>query len=560
MSTYTLYPYQQESLNQAKARNTIVNLPTGFGKTLIAAKLIDHYLRQSPHQTVAFLVPTRPLVEQQSNYCKKHCRLPSGSTPVIQKLVGENQASWQQSDWDVCVQKSHILLGTAALFEQAFVTDRRISIGQISLIVFDECHNACGNSPMAVVMRDGVAPYQARGLPGPRILGLTASFVNGNLKNIEQKRRNIESLLLSTLHCPDVEQRITEDRFCSVHWAKAKDADKQCQAIEDHVEIAINHVGNIKELRKVVRRCIHVFEELGYDALMFYIDKVIIEQIIVKTTLLKDQGEINSLRCANAMINGLPALRSELKTLQLKLLADPQVNRTKKASPKADALIQLIHGLFQNKDPAFSGIVFVEQVALVSSMAKMLNDSLASLGIRSAAVAGTGYQSETDRQTQLGRFESGEIRILAATATLEEGIDVSQCAFVVRYTSVATTKAHIQGAGRARHPNASIYYFENNPRVELQKQASMTAAAKDTSLSLMPSELDDAVRSISIPSEKRHPYPFLDAGADISGEVNVFTQNEFSTNTVPSLLAHLSNPKRTYTNTKIKQESKKFFL
>ena len=193
-------------------------------------------------------------------------------------------------------------------------------------------------------------------------------------------------------------------------------------------------------------------------------------------------------------------------------------------------------------------------------MAKMLNDSLASLGIRSAAVAGTGYQSETDRQTQLGRFESGEIRILAATATLEEGIDVSQCAFVVRYTSVATTKAHIQGAGRARHPNASIYYFENNPRVELQKQASMTAAAKDTSLSLMPSELDDAVRSISIPSEKRHPYPFLDAGADISGEVNVFTQNEFSTNTVPSLLAHLSNPKRTYTNTKIKQESKKFFL
>ena len=111
------------------------------------------------------------------------------------------------------MDRSHILLGTAALFQQIFVTEKRVQLGKISLIVFDECHNACGNSPMAVVMRDGVAPFcQKHGIDqGPRILGLTASFVNGNLKNIDQKRQQLEALLLSTIICPAVQERISDD-------------------------------------------------------------------------------------------------------------------------------------------------------------------------------------------------------------------------------------------------------------------------------------------------------------------------------------------------------------
>lgn len=262
MAVLTLYPYQQESLDHAKTRNTVVNLPTGFGKTLVAAELIQYYLQKSPQQRVAFLVPTRPLVAQQSEYCRKHCRLEDGSPPTVQNLMGQEQASWTQLDWDNCMRTSHILLGTAALFQQAFVTDKYIDIGRISLIVFDECHNACGNSPMAAVMRDGVAPYQARGLPGPRILGLTASFINGNLRNMEQKRRDHEALLLSTIICPNVPPKITDDRFKSVHWGNSMDASKYSEAVANHVEDAVKQV-DIKELSKVVRRCTHVYDELG---------------------------------------------------------------------------------------------------------------------------------------------------------------------------------------------------------------------------------------------------------------------------------------------------------
>jgi DEAD/DEAH box helicase len=347
MSTLTLYPYQQECLEHSMAKNTICSLPTGYGKTLIAAKLIEHYLREAPRQRVAFLVPTRPLVEQQAEYCKRHCRLPNGSFPSIAKLVGQDQAGWQQSDWDDCLRRNHILLGTAALFQLALVTEKRISIEQVSLIVFDECHNATGNSPMAAVMRDAVAPYKAAtGLPGPRILGLTASFVNGNMRDIDKKRRSIEALLLSTIYCPTVEERIGDDRFLPVSWAKTKNEGEHRQAVEEHVETALQVMGNIKDVNKVVKRCAHVFDELGYEALMHYIDKVIVEQIVAKAALLKQQGNDAATRCAAGMLSGLPSLQRELANLHLKLASDPHLQGSGKKSLKIEALVDCFAACF----------------------------------------------------------------------------------------------------------------------------------------------------------------------------------------------------------------------
>jgi ERCC4-related helicase len=518
-----LYPHQKECIDHALDRNTIVCLPTGFGKTLIACTVIEHFLRLYPDKRVAFLVPTRPLVEQQAAYCATHCRVDAHTTAVVQRLVGQDQADWRQQDWDACMRKSNILLGTAALFQKVLVTDKYLSVSRFSLFVFDECHNAVGNSPMAAVMRDGVAPHAARGLDCPQILGLTASFVNGNLRNMESKRQTLESLLLSTIICPTVQPKIADDKYKYVTWDQGKGLEQEKEAIARHVEGALAQVGHIKEMKKVISRCSHVFIELGTTALFFYIDKVIVQQIVDKASLLKEQDEAG-IRCARRVLNGLPALREQLGELARKLNSDPLVKRAAPKSMKLERLIRLIDEIFAANNDTYRGIIFVEQVALVSSLAKQLNDSLAPR-IKGGAVAGTGYQNQSDRQTQLDKFKNGDINILVATATLEEGIDVSECAFVVRYTSISTTKAHIQGAGRARHPNAVIYYFENNPVLERQKEAAMTATAKNKSLSLTPSELQTAILSMSVSVDQRHPYPFTTSNAMATvdtGEVSVF--------------------------------------
>jgi hypothetical protein len=303
--TFTLRTHQVECLQHSKEKNTIACLPTGYGKTLIAAKLIEHYLTLFPHKKVAFLVPTRPLVEQQAKYCEEHCEVPI----VVERVFGEEQAKWTRRDWDDCCQRSHVFLGTAALFQQAFVTDKSLSLDDFSLLIYDECHHCLGNAPMAAVMRDAVAPYydhlqNARSSSisstPPRILGLTASFVNGSLKNVSTKRQKLEALMLSTIICPNVTSRLAAEHFTQISSTgkNARDAvitRRQEEAIGLHVGQAIATVANVKEITKVISRCSHVFKELGSEALKHYIQHVIVSQILAKISGIKLTSSLKSL-------------------------------------------------------------------------------------------------------------------------------------------------------------------------------------------------------------------------------------------------------------------------
>jgi len=527
-----------------------VNLPTGFGKTLIAARLIDHSLRVSPNKKIAFLVPTRPLVEQQSAYFKELCRLADGTTPPsIQCLVGLDQADWRESDWNDCLRRNHILVGTAALFQQGFVTSKFLAIQDFSLLVFDECHNAVGNSPMAGLLRDGVAPMAASGLYTPRVLGLTASFVNGSLRGIEEKRRSLEALMLSTIFCPNVASKFTDESFIHVDdWSCSHDLKTHQEAIAWHVEAAVKNVEPVKEITKLVRRCSHVFEELGFNALLYYIDNVIVKQVVEKATQLKDGDEACS-RFANRLLHGLPALRSELNQLSQHLNSDQILTaKAEPTSPKLRRLIQILRELFSTKSNQSRGIIFVEQVALVSALSREISIAFRGAGIQCGAVAGVGYQNEKERKLQLDKFKNGESQILAATATLEEGIDVSTCEFVIRYTNIATTKAHIQGSGRARHPNAVIYYFENNPTLERRKEATLTSTAKDQSLSLNVEDFRKSMASMSIAVDQRHPYPFFGASSvrqNQDGLVSVFNCKQILNQYCSMALGASIQPKKT---------------
>ena len=63
--------YQKAIFETAKENNTLVVLPTGIGKTLIALLLSIHRLKQYPTQKILMLAPTKPLVEQHFQSFKK---------------------------------------------------------------------------------------------------------------------------------------------------------------------------------------------------------------------------------------------------------------------------------------------------------------------------------------------------------------------------------------------------------------------------------------------------------------------------------------------------------
>lgn len=68
---YPLRDYQFNIVHKSLFKNTLVSLPTGLGKTFIAAVVMYNFYRWYPRGKVVFLAPTKPLVAQQIEACYK---------------------------------------------------------------------------------------------------------------------------------------------------------------------------------------------------------------------------------------------------------------------------------------------------------------------------------------------------------------------------------------------------------------------------------------------------------------------------------------------------------
>lgn len=70
-TNYPTRDYQFNIIKKCLYRNTLVSLPTGLGKTFIAAVVMYNFYRWYPSKRIVFLAPTKPLVSQQMEACFK---------------------------------------------------------------------------------------------------------------------------------------------------------------------------------------------------------------------------------------------------------------------------------------------------------------------------------------------------------------------------------------------------------------------------------------------------------------------------------------------------------
>lgn len=130
----TLQPrdYQLQCLEKIKKGNTIISMPTGGGKTLVAVLALDHFLAK--RGKAIFAVPTRVLVEQQAKYCREKCQ----HRRLVVELSGGEMDSWGKDRWRQCVCENEILVGTPEVFRKALVENGYITPLDFSIIIFDE--------------------------------------------------------------------------------------------------------------------------------------------------------------------------------------------------------------------------------------------------------------------------------------------------------------------------------------------------------------------------------------------------------------------------------------
>ncbi|KAM6202745.1 Fanconi anemia group M protein [Rhynchocyon petersi] len=184
--------YQLQIAETALFCNTLVCLPTGLGKTFIAAVVMYNFYRWFPSGKVVFMAPTKPLVAQQIEACYRVMGIPQ---PHMAEMTGSTQAFTRKEIW----HNKRVLF----LTPQVMVNDLSRGVcpaAEIKCLVVDEAHKALGNYAYCQVVRE-LVKYTNRF----RILALSAT-PGSDVKAVQQVISNllIEKIELRSEDSPDI--------------------------------------------------------------------------------------------------------------------------------------------------------------------------------------------------------------------------------------------------------------------------------------------------------------------------------------------------------------------
>ena len=178
--------YQYAIAANALVNNTLVCLPTGLGKTLIAAVVMLNYKRWFPNGKIVFVAPTRPLVDQQMQACHDVCGIPSEETVVLMGSTKKKGKTVSDSRRELWTEKKVFFCTPQVVSNDIETGD--LNAKDVVCLVVDEAHRAVGNYAYTKI----VAKLKERGAVF-RILALTATPG----KEVENVQKIVTSLDIS---------------------------------------------------------------------------------------------------------------------------------------------------------------------------------------------------------------------------------------------------------------------------------------------------------------------------------------------------------------------------
>lgn len=148
--------YQNRAVEIGKRQSLVVVLPTGSGKTLIAAAIAATHVANG--KRVLFLVPTCLLVQQQARAVRTETDLKV--LKVAEYMGGASLPEVFQ-----------VLVSTPAAFIALNTSNEKFRYETFGCIIFDEVHHVMKKHPYRKIARSLACIH-----PAPHILGLTASL------------------------------------------------------------------------------------------------------------------------------------------------------------------------------------------------------------------------------------------------------------------------------------------------------------------------------------------------------------------------------------------------
>ncbi len=158
----TIRDYQFNIVQRGLFNNLLVALPTGLGKTFIAATIMLNWYRWTTESQIVFVAPTKPLVSQQVGACFNIAGIPRSATTMLTGGVSQGLRSEEWKDKRVFFMTPQTLLNDL----KAGYADPK----KIVLLVVDEAHRATGSYAYVEVVS-----FLRRFNQSFRVLALTAT-------------------------------------------------------------------------------------------------------------------------------------------------------------------------------------------------------------------------------------------------------------------------------------------------------------------------------------------------------------------------------------------------
>ncbi|KAK0618302.1 hypothetical protein B0T17DRAFT_537490, partial [Bombardia bombarda] len=154
--------YQFNIVKHGLFNNTLVALPTGLGKTFIAATIMLNYVRWTKTAKIVFVAPTKPLASQQVQACLNIVGIPRSQATL---LTGETPPVLREGEWE---SKRLFFMTPQTLMND--LSKGYADPKSIALLVIDEAHRATGDYAYVKVVQ-----FIRRFSQSFRVLALTAT-------------------------------------------------------------------------------------------------------------------------------------------------------------------------------------------------------------------------------------------------------------------------------------------------------------------------------------------------------------------------------------------------
>lgn len=541
--------YQANLARIAADRDTLVVLPTGLGKTIVAVlALADAFA--SGAQRALVMAPTKPLVEQHAETLRTMLGAPWNERVacLTGNIAPAKRAAAYGAPGVICatpqVVQNDILAG-------------RLDVLDFDWLVFDEAHRAVGEYAYAFIGRQARraerattvsagAPHAApRERRQPRRLGLTAS-PGHEVAKIEEVRQNLglAHVEIRTPADPDVAPYIQTTRVDWETLPLPATLARISRRLQDALVERLAHLraggwldgGRNRPSRRALLDCGHKLQAVaksradpGPDVFAALSVQAQAMKLMHAIELAETQGAAPFSAFVDKMKAEAKGPRSSKATRVL--LSDPRVTEAyhiarhdEHENPKLGRTEALVRECL-DADADSLVIVFANYRDTCDAIAAHL---AAVPGCRPIVFIGQGKRKGHEGMTQkaqhetLRRFRAGEHNVLIATSVAEEGLDVPATDLVVFYEPIPSEIRAIQRRGRTgRHREGRVVVLATKGTQD--EAAHWTARRKEQQmideLRRLRTQLAAAGRSTALPDDAAGAYSAFGSAGPTSGSV-----------------------------------------